>query len=570
MPQWFYQRPPEQADPNERLVADALNALGENWTIRWGWFYEDNAGAVREGDFLILGPGGHVLVLEVKGTQMRSFALTGYWENENGSDPVEQLEAEWKAALRMLEATAAGSTAPFVHRAFALPNLHLLPGNDAVDRIPPDRVLDHRGLGDFGTWWQRNAAKVENRCTESRSLFLKTFAKGIKPESLKLFIRDSERLFARYKGTEMNLLKRVWPNRQLLVKGGPGTGKTFMALQTAKHFAEADGGNDVLFVCYNLALGGLLADMAARLKPDQGSITVATWEHLAARTLAEVGIEHQAPEDYHQRSQYYDVDLPGYLHLAVSENLITPRFDALVVDEGQDLDTRFPNEIPAAPDQPGWWTFLLRLLRTGPAARAAVFFDPAQRPSFRPEQFHIDDLVPVLSQPAIVHLDQAVRFTRPLFAFLREAAGDPSHPLVADLIPHERAPEGPAVELRQASPEDTAKAVEEILRGWFKAGLCNLKDVCLLGQRSRLEHSTLSTCTQLASYPLADYRVPIAEPANAEPLPHNTLRYLSLNRAKGLDFLAVILIDTPRHNRSEFLLACTRARQILGVVEPKR
>ncbi|MCC5808433.1 MAG: NERD domain-containing protein [Opitutales bacterium] len=74
MPQWYYQRPPEQADPDERLVADALNGLGDGWTVRWGWHYEDNAGVRREGDFLILGPGGHVLVLEVKG-QWRSDKL---------------------------------------------------------------------------------------------------------------------------------------------------------------------------------------------------------------------------------------------------------------------------------------------------------------------------------------------------------------------------------------------------------------------------------------------------------------------------------------------------------------
>jgi hypothetical protein len=578
VPQWFYQRPPEQADPHERLVADALNRLGDTWTVRWGWHYEDNGGVSREGDFLILGPGGHVLVLEVKGTQLRTFALTGYWENEGGRDPLEQLDAEWNAALRMLESAAAGATAPFLHRAFALPNLHLLPGHDTVDRIPSERVLDHRALGDFEGWWQTNVANITNRCPDSRRIFLQAFAKGIKPESLRLFIRDSERLFARFKTTEMSLLKRVWPNRQLLVKGGPGTGKTFMALQTAKHFAEADGGNDVLFLCYNLALGALLADMAARLRPGRGSITVATWERLAADTLQTVGLTHEPPSNYAERSRFYDIDLPGYLQLAVNEGRITRRFDALVVDEGQDIDTEFPPEIAEETNQAGWWSFLVCLLREGTASRAAVFFDPAQRPAFRGDRFHIDALRDLFSQPALVHLDHAVRFTRPLFAFLREVAGAPPHALVADLTPHQRAPEGPNVEIRHTCRAETAAAVEEILRLWFKAGLCQPKDICLLGKRSQLQSSSLGHLRELAGYPLADYPVPTfdeptASPENAEPqnpprLPLDTLRYLSLNRAKGLDFLAVILIDTPRRDLDEYLLAASRARQLLAIVEP--
>ena len=202
---------------------------------------------------------------------------------------------------------------------------------------------------------------------------------------------------------------------------------------------------------------------------------------------------------------------------------------------------------------------------TSPSAHS---YDPAQRPRFRPERFDIADLVPVFSQPALVHLDQAVRFTRPLFAYLRGAAGD--HPLVAGLAPHKRAPEGPDVEVRRAAPGATAEAAADILRTWLKAGLCTPRDICILGRRSRLENSSLGGLTELAGHPLADFPVPGpgTGPSAAERLPHDTFRYLSLNRAKGLDFLAALLIDTPRQTHpDEFLLAATRARQMLGVVE---
>src|ERR1700758_2464116 len=61
MARWIYQRPIECCDPTELLVAKRLTLLSDGWVIRWGFYYDSD----REGDFLILGPTGGVLVLEV-------------------------------------------------------------------------------------------------------------------------------------------------------------------------------------------------------------------------------------------------------------------------------------------------------------------------------------------------------------------------------------------------------------------------------------------------------------------------------------------------------------------------
>ncbi|MEZ5433175.1 MAG: NERD domain-containing protein [Verrucomicrobiales bacterium] len=68
MARWIFNRPVECSDPHERRVAELLKKLGKGWTIRWGFYYRDNAGVLREGDFLIFGPDCGLLVLEVKGT----------------------------------------------------------------------------------------------------------------------------------------------------------------------------------------------------------------------------------------------------------------------------------------------------------------------------------------------------------------------------------------------------------------------------------------------------------------------------------------------------------------------
>lgn len=65
MPRWFIQGPIPQANETELLVYRALNQLDDSWSVRWTYQYLDDH-VPREGDFLVLGPDGRLLVLEVK------------------------------------------------------------------------------------------------------------------------------------------------------------------------------------------------------------------------------------------------------------------------------------------------------------------------------------------------------------------------------------------------------------------------------------------------------------------------------------------------------------------------
>lgn len=65
-------RPQERCSPAEIEVAELLTELDDRWLIRWGFIYRDKHGTPREGDFLISGPDGGALVLEVKGARYRS------------------------------------------------------------------------------------------------------------------------------------------------------------------------------------------------------------------------------------------------------------------------------------------------------------------------------------------------------------------------------------------------------------------------------------------------------------------------------------------------------------------
>ena len=70
---WILNRPSDRANLAELRVAEMLAILPDEWVIRWGFYYEDNVGTTREGDFLILGPQGGLMLLEVKAGSLDFF-----------------------------------------------------------------------------------------------------------------------------------------------------------------------------------------------------------------------------------------------------------------------------------------------------------------------------------------------------------------------------------------------------------------------------------------------------------------------------------------------------------------
>lgn len=383
MAQWLLFRPKGACEPTERHVAEVLGKLPDTWIIRWGFLYDrggDGAGE-HEGDFLVCGPSGHVLVLEVKGRRARNFVVTGRWEGEEaGEKPWHQLHEQWNWARRRLETVSRGREIPFVQRALALPFIHFVPGDRFLGEVPRDHVLGAGELARFTAWWEKNVTptRLYESTEDARAMFLEAFAEGLRPRALRAFLQETERMFAQSGEKSRQLLGLLGENPRLLVRGGAGSGKTLLALEQARRHAAA--GRRTLLLCYNLALAAHLRAEASRLVPADLPLTVLSWEELTGRLLALAGFSHEPPTGKEARLEYYEITVPGYLLEILAASPPEPWFDALVVDEAQDHDTAFPAAL-RRPDLPGWWHFYLRLLPDG--APVAAFHDPAQRPSFR-------------------------------------------------------------------------------------------------------------------------------------------------------------------------------------------
>jgi superfamily II DNA or RNA helicase len=82
-------------------------------------------------------------------------------------------------------------------------------------------------------------------------------------------------------------------NRQLVVQVGPGSGKTWLALEQAFRYAE--DGLRVLLLCYNIALADQLSTLVAKRNLKKGEVIVRSWAGLARELLEAVGLEWDEP-----------------------------------------------------------------------------------------------------------------------------------------------------------------------------------------------------------------------------------------------------------------------------------
>ena len=153
--------------------------LGDEWVIRWGFYYETD----REGDFIVLGPTGGVLVLEVMGGDLRKLSTAGRWEDSSRDHPVAQLSAEWRAVIDALRESANDGDVPFVAKALCLPDVDIDPKTPSYREIDRNLIVDRDDLASFEVTWRRLFANLHQRtCKKERKTFLDSFAKEISPK----------------------------------------------------------------------------------------------------------------------------------------------------------------------------------------------------------------------------------------------------------------------------------------------------------------------------------------------------------------------------------------------------
>jgi hypothetical protein len=350
-------------------------------------------------------------------------------------------------------------------------------------------------------------------------------------------------------------------NRQLVVQGGPGSGKTWLALEQAFRYAEE--GLRVLLLCYNIALADQLSALVAKRRLKKGKVVVRSWAGLARELLEGAGLEWDEPTGLKESDLYFGEVVPSLMRDIARDHQFEPRFDALVVDEAQDQNTCW-RESESDEAASGWWEVYWRLLREKTNARMAIFYDSDQRQLFRrKEGFDVTRVFKRLSQPAHASLLFTHRYSRPVFEFLKTLRSDATLNLVRNLRYRTVLPEGPDVGLYTVKPQSTAAKLEEIVTRWVNDGFCRVDEILILSPHGTKAKTSLAGCSQIGEWPLVS--CVIRKPGE--------LSLLSINKAKGLDSLAVIMIDTPSFDKlsnpqeqMDYFMGASRSRQLLAIL----
>lgn len=567
MATWVIQRAEQHADATEANVAHHLEKLPAGWVICWGFYYLDNSSISREGDFLILSPEGDAMVLEVKGGPLRIHASTGMVEGElTGDHPYIQLQMEWGGLLKRIESAQRRINAPFgvyLRKCLAFPNESSIPtGEEFYQGIPRREILDRNQIENFQATWRALQTKGQPLPAQrdyGRRVFMQEFARAAILENARNFLDETDRLIERYTQLEFEILDQLQGNRQFLISGGAGTGKTFLALEQACRWATAEGENEgrlVLLLCYNLPLEQHLNAFIKKHPPKFGSVTVMCFENLAKMLFRTAGIPWEPPlEGRADLEKFYSQTVPEIMWQAVNADGFQRSYDALVVDEAQDHDT------DGSQTSGGWWPIYFKLLIEGGDSRIAVYHDAAQRPSWRAGSFSEDTIANLLMNPVRVQLTKPVRYTRTIAEYLLSLDSPETNSLLHPSKALHQLPVGPAVSFHEAKSDlDLRNVVAKILKEWLESGQCQPGEVLILHPGWK-EASRWLVQTQTSFY-------------DGYPAPKGKTSYLSVHRAKGLEARGIIVLadetfenlGTIPHRCHSYFMACSRARQCLAIV----
>jgi len=111
-------------------------------------------------------------------------------------------------------------------------------------------------------------------------------------------------------------------------------GKTYIAMEKVRRLLQK--GKRVLLTCFNRNLGFYLQkELAGQV--EGGRLTVTNFHDLLMQLLAEKGQAPAVPQEQAERGHFFGEELPDLAFSLVSTLAEGEKYDALVVDEGQDF-----------------------------------------------------------------------------------------------------------------------------------------------------------------------------------------------------------------------------------------
>ena len=487
---------------------------------RNGWFAMHSLNLPRhdykrfgEIDFVVCGPEG-LFVLEVKGGRVSCHQ--GIWQTTNRygetdrlkESPFSQASSALHGLLKKLPDTL--SKAFVVGYGVIMPGAEQLPDSAEWDRAV---LADGRDFRQFEKWLERfirhwrakDANKPAANPSQLQALqqFLRPDFEAVVP--LHLSVHDVATRIVRLTEDQLRWVDAIEVNARVICSGGAGTGKTMLALELAKRWCAA--GLKTVLACHSLWL-----------------------KHYLER--------HAVPG--------LTVSLADSIHLTARRAGID-KFDALIVDEGQDI---LNMDVLAMLD---------RFLSGGISEGRWCFFHDVNNQSGLCGAY-VPDAYDYLSGSSPLHipLKTNCRNTLPILQRLqRDLRADMGNSGVGD---------GPAVrEICVTDADSAIEALEKELHNLVDGEGFNPGDIVVL--------SPLPFTRSWASLLSENMRdsITVLDNASARNMNRHSIGFAQISDFKGLESEVVVLVDMPEPGHSETLrslhyVGMSRARALLSMI----
>jgi len=344
----------------ERRFYQAAQELPDEFTVCHSFLYRqcegrDEPELLREVDFVIVHPQMGYVVVEVK-QGIILFQNGSWYEFKNNEycllskDPVEQARNGMFAILGEYKKHSGNSFPLKIRFAFGFPESTRLEGI-LPSEIDPNCIFLFNDIED-PLQMERKIQLLFKPITTANKEAVDFLIKNVLAPSFRVFSRPEDEI-EQFKTSMQRILtdeqERILyetelDNRKIFL-GAAGSGKTFIAMEKSRRLASE--GKRVLMTCFN-------KNLASYLRAELPDLIYVSNIHDYFLQAARISCpELDIPLDIEERQEFFTYKLPS---LAFDHLVYLPeedKFDAIIIDEGQDLKIEWFDCMEAALKESG-------------------------------------------------------------------------------------------------------------------------------------------------------------------------------------------------------------------------